>query len=57
MPMTPREMVKLLEKNGWKPKGNNGGSHRKFENPRQLRSLSFHITRTENSKRVRSRRY
>ena len=34
MPMTPREMVKLLEKNGWKPKGNNGGSHRKFENPK-----------------------
>lgn len=33
MPMTPREIIKLLEKNGWKRKNNNGGSHIKFEHP------------------------
>lgn len=32
MPMTAKEIIKLLEKNGYKRKPNNGGSHRKYEN-------------------------
>ncbi|MCI6883939.1 type II toxin-antitoxin system HicA family toxin, partial [bacterium] len=32
MPMTPREMVKLLEANGFELVGSNG-SHRKYRNP------------------------
>ena len=34
MPMTALEIIKLLEKNGWKRKPSNGGSHRKYENPK-----------------------
>lgn len=33
MPMTPKEMVKLLEKNGFIKKNKNG-SHQKMFNPR-----------------------
>lgn len=32
MPMTPREIVKLLEANGFELVGSNG-SHRKYRNP------------------------
>ena len=34
MPMTPKEMIKLLEKNGFnRVKRTNGGSHQKMYNP------------------------
>nr|DAW55804.1 MAG TPA: hypothetical protein [Caudoviricetes sp.] len=33
MPMTPKEIVKLLEKNGFEYVGSNG-SHRKYRNPK-----------------------
>ena len=34
MPMTPKEMIKLLEKNGCnRVKHTNGGSHQKMYNP------------------------
>lgn len=34
MPMTSKEMVRLLKQNGFiEVKGGHGGSHRKFQNP------------------------
>lgn len=33
MPMTPKEMIKLLEKNGFEYISSNG-SHRKYHNPK-----------------------
>lgn len=34
MPLTPKEMVRLLEKNGFVHVKSNNGSHQKFYNPR-----------------------
>ena len=33
MPMTPKEMIKLLKRNGFVEKGSGNGSHRKLINP------------------------
>ena len=43
MPMTPREMVKLLEANGFELVGSNG-SHRKYRNPitKKQANVPFH---------------
>ena len=43
MPMTPREMVKLLEANGFELISSNG-SHRKYRNPttKKQASVPFH---------------
>lgn len=34
MPMTPKEMISLLEKNGFIYIKNNNGSHQKYYNPK-----------------------
>ena len=34
MPMTPKEMISLLEKNGFMYIKNNNGSHKKYYNPK-----------------------
>ena len=33
MPMKPRQIIRLLKRNGFIEKGNSGGSHRHFYNP------------------------
>lgn len=38
MPMTPREIIKLLEKNGFRQIGSNG-SHRKLYHPKTKQTV------------------
>lgn len=39
MPMTPRQMSKLLRKNGFKTVKSRAGSHQKFFNPSTKRTV------------------
>lgn len=44
MPLTPKEMIKLLEKNGFIYVKSNNGSHQKYYNPQKKVTLSIPYT-------------
>ena len=43
MPLTPKEMIKLLEKNGFIYVKSNNGSHQKYYNPQKKVTLSIPV--------------
>lgn len=43
MPLTPKEMIRLLEKNGFAYVKSNNGSHQKYYNPQKNITISIPV--------------
>lgn len=52
MPMTPKEMIRLLEQNGFRYVKSNNGSHQKYRNDETKRTVSVPVHAKELKKEL-----
>lgn len=55
MPMTPKEMIRLLEQNGFRYVKSNNGSHQKYRNDETKRTVSVPVHAKELKKGIEQR--
>ena len=55
MPMTPKEMIRLLEQKGFRYVKSNNGSHQKYRNDETKRTVSVPVHAKELKKGIEQR--